>query len=68
MKTHIHAFIGGAVLLSFPLFLFLLQLFDALLQDIGPEITLKIRQLLCTCQAIFSCLFKDVLGEERRRK
>lgn len=45
---HICAFIAG-VFLSLSLFLFLFQFLNALFQNIGPEITLKVRQFLCTC-------------------
>lgn len=44
--SYINALIGSAVLLPFPLLLLLFQLFDALLQNIRPEVTLKVRQLL----------------------
>lgn len=66
--SYINALIGCAVLLSFALLLFLLELFDALLQHIGPKVTLKVRQLLGTGQAVFSRLLEDVLWGWRKNK
>lgn len=66
--SYINALIGCAVLLSFALLLFLLKLFDALLQHIGPKVTLKVRQLLGTGQAVFSRLLEDVLWGWRKNK
>lgn len=60
-STHVCALIGGTVLLPFPLLLLLLQLFNTLLQYIGPKVTLKVWQLLCTGQPVFCCLLEDVL-------
>lgn len=61
MYSYINALIGCAVLLSFALLLLLLELLDALLQHIGPKVTLKVRQLLGTGQTVFSRLLEDVL-------
>lgn len=61
--THVSAFIGSVVLLPLSLLLFLLQLLNTLLKHIGPEVTLKVRQLLGARQSIFSCLLEDVLCE-----
>lgn len=57
----IGALIGGAVLLPLSLLFLLLKLLDTLLQDIGPEVTLKIWQLLGTGQPVLCCLLENVL-------
>lgn len=62
-STHICALVGGTVLLPLPLLLLLLQLLDTLLQYVGPEVTLKVWQLLGTGQPVFCCLLEDVLRE-----
>lgn len=59
--SYINTLTACAVLLSFPLLFLLLQLFDALLQYIGPKVTLEVRQLFGTCQTIFCCLLKNIL-------
>lgn len=59
--SYIDTLTACAVLLSFPFFLLLLQLLDALLQYIRPEVTLKVRQLLGTCQTVFRGLLEDIL-------
>lgn len=59
--SYIDALAACAVLLSFPLLFLLLQLFDALLQYIGPKVTLEVRQLFGTCQTIFCCLLENIL-------
>lgn len=64
--THIGAFVGSVVLLSLPLLLLLLQLLNALLKHVGPEVALKVRQLLGARQSIFCCLLEDVLCERGR--
>lgn len=61
--THIGAFIGSVVLLSLPLLLLLLQLLNTLLKHVGPEVTLKVRQLLGARESIFRGLLEDVLCE-----
>lgn len=66
--THVCALIAGAVLLSLPLLLFLLQLFNALLQDVGPEVALKVRQLLGAGQSVLRGLLEDVLKETKKRR
>jgi len=60
-RSHINALVGRAVLLPLPLLLLLLQLFDALLQHIGPEVSLKVRQLVGAGQTILCRLLEDVL-------
>lgn len=60
-RPYIDALVGSTVLLPFPLLLLLFQLFDALLQHIGPEIALKVRQLFGTGQAILRRLLEDIL-------
>lgn len=61
--SYINTLVACAVFLPFPLLLLLLQLFDALLQHIWPKVTLKVRQLLGTCQTIFCRLLEDILLE-----
>lgn len=58
---YINTLIGSAVLLPFPLLFLLLQLFDALLQNIRPKVTLKVRQLLGTGQTVLCRLLEDIL-------
>lgn len=63
--THVCALVAGAVLLSLPLLLLLLQLLDALFQDVGPEVALKVRQLLGAGQPVLRSLLEDVLKERK---
>lgn len=65
-STHICAFIGGTVLLPLPLLLLLLQLLNTLFQYVGPEVTLKVWQLLGTSQPVLCCLLEDVLRDRRK--
>lgn len=62
--TYICAFIGGIVFLSLPLLFLLLQLLDALLKYIGPEVTFKVWKLLGTSQTVLCCLLEDVLSDK----
>lgn len=64
-STHVCALIGGTVLLPLPLLLLLLQLLDALLQHVGPEVALKVRQLLGAGQPVLCGLLEDVLRGSR---
>lgn len=66
--THICALVGGTVLLSLPLLFLLLQLLDALLQYVGPEVTLKVWQLLGTGEPVLCCLLEDVLRDKRKKE
>lgn len=66
-STHICALIRGAVLLPLPLLLLLFQFLDALLQDVRPEVALKVWQLLGTGQPVFCCLLENVLKGWRGR-
>lgn len=59
--THLCCFTSCSAFFLLPFLLLLLQLFNAFLQHIGPEITFKVRQLLGTCQPVLSRLFEDVL-------
>ena len=68
LSTYICALVGGTVLLPLPLFFLLLQLLDTLLQYIGPEVALEVRQLLGTCQSVLCRLLEDVLKEKKRQK
>lgn len=56
---------GCGALFLLPLFFFLFQLLNALLQHIGPKVTLKIGQFLGTGEPVFSCLFENVLEREQ---
>lgn len=67
-STHICALVGGAVLLPLPLLFLLLQLLDTLLQHVGPEVALKVRQLLGTGQPVLCCLLEDVLRDKERHR
>lgn len=51
------------LLLSF--LLLLLQLLNALLQHVRPEVPLKVGQLLGAGEPVFSCLFQNVLENDR---
>lgn len=64
-STHICALIRGTVLLPLPLLLLLLQLLDALLQYVGPEVALKVWQLLGAGQPVLCCLLEDVLNDKQ---
>lgn len=64
-STHVCALVAGAVLLSLPLLLFLLQLLDAFFQDVGPEVALKVRQLLGAGQPVLRGLLEDVLKDKK---
>lgn len=63
--TYIGTLIAGTVLLPLPLLLLLLQLLDTLLQDVGPEVALEVRQLLGAGQAVLRCLFEDILRKKK---
>ncbi len=63
-STHICALIGGAVLLPLSLLLLLLQLLDTLFQYVGPEVALKVWQLLGTGQSVLCRLLEDVLRDK----
>lgn len=58
---HLRGLAGRGALLLLPLLFLLLQLLNALLQYVGPEVTLKVGQLLGTGEPVFSCLFEDIL-------
>lgn len=56
---------GRGALLLLPLLLLLLQLLNALLQHVRPEVPLKVGQLLGAGKPVFSCLFQNVLENDR---
>jgi hypothetical protein len=60
---HLGGLAGGAVLLPLALLLLLLQLLDALLQDVGPEVALKVWQLFGAGEPVLRGLFEDVLQD-----
>ena len=65
--SHLRSFRGSRVLLLLPLLLLLLQLLDALLQHVGPEVAFEVRQLVSAGQTVLRRLFEDVLrGREKR--
>lgn len=67
-STHICALIGRAVLLPLPLLFLLLQLLDALLEHVGPEVAFEIWQLLGARQPVFCCLLEDILNVQRKKQ
>ncbi len=65
---HLRSFRCSCVLLLLPLLLLLLQLLDALLQHVGPEVAFKVRQLISAGQTILCRLLEDVLrGRQKPR-
>lgn len=66
--SHLRSFTGSCVLLLLPLLLFLLQLLDALLQHIGPEVAFKVWQLISAGQAVLCRLFEDVLKGRQQKQ
>ncbi|TNN55640.1 hypothetical protein EYF80_034156 [Liparis tanakae] len=44
-----------------------LALLDALLEDVGPEVALKVRQLLGTGETVLCSLLEDVLRDKQTR-
>ena len=65
---HLWSFGGSCILFFLPLLLLLLQLLDALLQHVRPEVAFEVRQLISAGQTVLRRLLEDVLGGRPKTK